>query len=53
VRMVLKRRRPQYYDKQQQLELVLAAQQLFKSGERDLVPTGSDGEDEWGAGSRH
>jgi hypothetical protein len=53
VRVVLKKRRPQYYDKQQQLELVLAAQQLSESGEHDLVPTGSDEEDEWGAGTRH
>jgi len=53
VRVVLKRRRPQYYEKQQQLELVLAAQQLFGSSEHDLVPTGSDEEDEWGVGTRH
>jgi len=53
VGVVLKRRRHQYYDKQQQLELVLAAQQLFESGEHDLVPTSSDEEDEWGANSRH
>ncbi len=53
VGVVLKRRRPQYYDKEQQLELVLAAQLLFESGEHDLVPTGSDEEDEWGAGTRH
>jgi len=53
VRVVLKRRRPQYYVRQQQLELVLAAQQLFESGERDLVPTGSDEEDEWGASTMH
>jgi len=32
---------------------VLVAQQLFESGEHDLVPTGSDEEDEWGAGTRH
>jgi len=48
-RVVLKRKRPHYYDKQQQLELALAAQQLFESGEHDLVPTGSNEEDEWGA----
>jgi hypothetical protein len=53
VRVVLKKRRPQYYDKQQQLVLVLAAQQLFESGERDLVPTGSDEEDEWGTSTTH
>jgi len=44
VRVVLKRRRPQCYDRQQQLELVLETQQLFESGERDLVPTSSDEE---------
>jgi hypothetical protein len=53
VRVVLKRRRPQCYDRQQQLELVLEAQQLFESGEHDLVPTGSDEEDEWGASTAH
>jgi hypothetical protein len=53
VRVVLKRRRPQYYDKQQQLELVLAAQQLFEYGECDSIPTCSDEEDEWGASTTH
>jgi len=53
VKVVLKRRGPQYYDRQQQLELVLAVQQLFESGERDLVPTGSDEEDEWGTSTAH
>jgi hypothetical protein len=53
VKVVQKRRRPQYYDKQQQLELVLAAQQLFESGEHDLVSTGPDEEDECGADTRH
>ncbi len=51
VRVVMKRRGPQYYNKQQQLELVLAAQQLFESGEHDLVSTGSDEEDECGGGT--
>ncbi len=32
---------------------MLAAQQLLESGEHDLVPTGSDEEDEWGASTRH
>jgi len=50
---VLKRRRPQCYDRQQQLELVLAAQQLFESGECDLAAAGSDEEDEWGASTTH
>jgi hypothetical protein len=53
VGMVLKRKRPQYYDRQQQLELVLATQQLFEYGEHDLLPTGSNEEDEWGVNTRH
>ncbi len=53
VGVVLKRKRPQYYDRQQQLELTLAAQQLFESSEHDLVPIGSNEEDEWGADTRH
>jgi hypothetical protein len=53
VRVALKRRRPQCYDKRQQLELVLAAQQLFESNECDLVVAGSDEEDEWGASTTH
>jgi hypothetical protein len=44
--MAIKRKRPQYLDKQQQLELVLAAQELFELGDPDLSPTGSDDEDE-------
>jgi hypothetical protein len=51
--MVLKRRRPQCYDRQQQLELVLAAQQLYESGEYDLAAASSDEEDEWGASTTH
>jgi len=31
----------------------LAAQQLFESGEHDLVPAGSNEEDEWGEDTRH
>jgi hypothetical protein len=46
--MVLKRRRPQYFDKQQQLELVLAAQELSEFGDHDLSPTGSDDEEDHG-----
>ncbi len=53
VGVVLKRKRPQYYDRQQQLELALVAQQLFESGEHDLVPIDSNEEDEWGADTRH
>jgi len=32
---------------------VLAAQQLFESSECDLVPTGSNEEDEWSASTTH
>ncbi len=32
---------------------MLAAQQLFESGERDSVPIGSDEEDKWGASTTH
>jgi len=53
VRMMLKRRKPHYYDKQQQLELVLAAQELFESSEHDLISTGSDEEDKCGADTRN
>ncbi len=42
----IKRKRPQYLDKQQQLELVIAAQELFELGDPDLSPTGSDDENE-------
>jgi hypothetical protein len=45
VRLELKRRKPHYYDKQQQLELVLAAQELFEASEHDLISTYSDNED--------
>ncbi len=44
--VAIKRKRPQYLDKQQQLELVLAAQELLELGYPDLSPTGSDDEDE-------
>jgi hypothetical protein len=44
--VAIKRKRPQYLDKQQQLELVFAAQELFGLGDLDLSPTGSDDEDE-------
>jgi hypothetical protein len=52
VRMALKRRRPHYYDKQQKLELVLAAEKLFESGEHDLISTSSDEEDKCGIDTR-
>ncbi|CAK9228771.1 unnamed protein product [Sphagnum troendelagicum] len=48
-----RRKRPHYYDKQQQLELVLAAQRLFESGEHDLNSVDPDEEDECGANSRN
>jgi hypothetical protein len=35
VGLVFQRTRPRYYDKRQQLELVLAAQRLFETGEQD------------------
>ncbi len=53
VGVMLKRRKPQCYDRQQQLELVLAAQQLYESGECDLATAGSNEEDEWGASTTH
>jgi hypothetical protein len=48
MRSVLKRRRPQYFDKQQQLELVLAAQELSEFGDHGLDPTGSDDKEDHG-----
>ncbi len=47
--MVLKRRRPQYYDRKQQLELVLAAQELSEFGDPDLSPIELDEEEGYGA----
>jgi hypothetical protein len=38
MRSVLKRKRPQYFDKQQQLELNLAAQELSEFGDHDWTP---------------
>jgi len=35
------------------LELVLAAQELFESGEHDLISTGSDEEDKCGTDTRN
>jgi hypothetical protein len=51
MRPILKRRRPQYFDKQQQLELVLAAQELSEFGDHELDPTGSNDEEDHGAKS--
>jgi hypothetical protein len=50
-RMVLKRRRPQYFDKRQQLDLVLAAQELSELGDHELNPTESDDEEDHGVKS--
>jgi len=47
-RMVLKRRRPQYFDKRQQLDLVLAAQELSELGDHELSPTESNDEEDHG-----
>jgi hypothetical protein len=47
--VVLKRRRPQYYDRRQQLELVLAAQELSEFGDPDLSPIELDEEEGYGA----
>jgi hypothetical protein len=49
--MVLKRKRPQYFDKRQQLDLVLAAQELSKLGDHELSPTESDDEEDHGVKS--
>jgi hypothetical protein len=51
-RVVLQRKRPHYYDKQQQLELVLAAQRLLESGEHESQSADLDEEEECGADSR-
>jgi hypothetical protein len=50
--MILQMKRPHYYDKQQQLELVLATQRLLESGEHDLQSVELDEEDECGIDSR-
>jgi len=50
-RMVLKRRRPQYFDKRQQLDLVLAAQELSELGDHELSPIESDDEEDHGVKS--
>jgi hypothetical protein len=51
--MVLKRRRPQYFDKRQQLDLVLAAQELSELGDHELSPTESDDEEDHGVKSSY
>jgi len=40
------RKRPHYYDKQQQLELVLATQRLLEVGEHDFQSEDLDDEEE-------
>jgi hypothetical protein len=49
--MLPKRRRPQYFDKRQQLDLVLAAQELSEFGDHELSPTESDEEEDYGVKS--
>jgi hypothetical protein len=51
--MVLKRRRPQYFDKRQQLDLVLAAQELSEFGDHELSPTRPDDEEDHGVKSSY
>jgi hypothetical protein len=50
-RMVLKRRKPQYLDKRQQLDLVLATQELSELRDHELSPTESDDEEDHGVKS--
>jgi hypothetical protein len=49
--VVLKRRRPQYYDRRQQLELALVAHELSKYGDPELSPTELDEKE--GHGVKH
>jgi hypothetical protein len=49
--VVLKRKRPQYFDKRHQLNLVLAAQELFELGDHELSPTESDDQEVHGVES--
>jgi hypothetical protein len=48
VRIVLKRRRPQYFDKRQQLDLVLVAKELSKFGDCEFNPIEYDDEEDHG-----
>jgi len=50
--MIRLRKRPHYYDKQQQLELVLVAQRLLEVGEHDFQSEDLDEEEECEADSR-
>ncbi len=45
-RRVVKRRRPQYFDKRQQLDLILEAQELAEFRDHELSPTESDKEED-------
>ncbi|CAK9870425.1 unnamed protein product [Sphagnum jensenii] len=45
-KMVVKRRRPQYFDKRQQLDLILEVQELAEFRDHELSPTESDDEDD-------
>jgi len=49
--VMLKRRRPRYYDRKQQLELVLVAQELSEFEDPELSPTELDEEE--GRGVKH
>jgi hypothetical protein len=51
-RLVLQRTRPYYYDKQQQLVLVLATQRLLEAGEHDSQSASFDEKEECEADSR-
>jgi hypothetical protein len=42
---MVKRRRPPYFDKRQQLDLILEAQELVEFGDHKLGSTKSDEED--------
>jgi len=52
-RMVLKRRRPQYFDKRQQLDLALAAQEMSEFGDHELCSTESNDEEDHGVKSSY
>jgi hypothetical protein len=52
-RLVMKRRRPQYFDKWEQLDLILEAWELTKFGDHELSPIESDDEEDQGMDGRH
>jgi len=45
---MMKRRRPRYLDKQQQLDLALAAQEMSEFGDHEMSPTEFDDEEDHG-----